>query len=291
MLEQAEKLPVSDVLRFGLASAEFAEAVCVAGAKGDELRRVLTFKVDDAAADQMLGCAKRVKHTVHQIRAAYIQLSIISTVLPELCEQKCRSVENARVQALLGMAGDSSVHGLGKVARVDFDRLVRERVIGDKLTIEIPYEISNALFALGKLNGIMMQEIFDFGIERTRERIYKISHITFSFFRIFPRFIFEHFKNIRNVIIHFAPCLCRAFHLFISSSFSSGVVKCTLKFGSGRHKPSCSASSSARANFSAPSLVVMCTLVKMLDIAIVCLRFDLLRILYRIIIILYRGSR
>ena len=189
MLEQAEKLPVSDVLRFGLASAEFAEAVCVAGVKGD------------------------------------------------------------------------------------------------KLTIEIPHEISNSLFALGKLNGIMMQEIFDFGIEWTRERIYKISHITFSFFRIFPRFIFEHFKNIRNVIIHFAPCLCRAFHLFISSSFSSGVVKCALKFGAGRHKPSCSASSSARANFSAPSFVVMCTLVKMLDVAIVCLRFDLLRILYRIRII------
>ena len=50
MLEQAEKLPVSDVLRFGLASAEFAEEVCVAGVKGDELWKI--FHCSDKAAHE-----------------------------------------------------------------------------------------------------------------------------------------------------------------------------------------------------------------------------------------------
>ena len=156
----------------------------------------------------------------------------------------------------------------------------RRRLFPDKRTGP------GALFASGKFKGTKIT--FPRGSECQESIRFRTSLSRSS--EYFPRFIFEHFKNIRNVIIHFAPCLCRAFRLFISPSISSGVVKCTLKFGSGRHKPSCSASSSARANFSAPSLVVMCTLVKMLDVAIVCLRFDLLRILYRIRIIFCIGE-
>ena len=55
VLEQAEQLLVQRVVAFGVTLAKVTEAVRVVAIKAKQCGDVLTFKVDDAAAHEVLG--------------------------------------------------------------------------------------------------------------------------------------------------------------------------------------------------------------------------------------------
>lgn len=203
MLEQPQKLLVQNALAFGVALAELAEAVCVVGVKADKMRLDLALKVDDSTTDKVLCIAESLNSLLHKLISRKSDFAVICTVLPELCNQKCRGIVACVVRFPLSVPVKTTTDRFAKVASVDFHSFMSKGEIGNYFPVVVKKKISDCLPLTCKVNGIMMKKILDFGIFQTRKRINKFLCVLNSCFNGLSRRIFDDVQNVYNTEIHF----------------------------------------------------------------------------------------